>query len=328
MGREAIRRIRVKSGFTLVELLVVIAIIGVLVGLLLPAVQAAREAARRSACQNNLKQWGLAFHNHHDARNAFPMGIRTLNAWGPSFAVYLLPFMELQATYDGLDLTGATANPGYSGNCTKPVVNNVSFPTFACPSMPLPNRGLTATCGTNTQLLTYLGVAGAVSDTNFPESRNSADHATFGTISGGGMLPPNQAVSLRDCTDGSSRTLLLGEHSTFMLQGTTRIQAVGQHGWMMGANTSAQVNSSWPAGGDFRTFNLTSVRYAIGDDRYTGNGKSQQNYPGNLPFISAHPNGAQALFADGSAAFLSSALDLALLKQFATRDDGRVGSLP
>lgn len=347
-------RTSIRSGFTLVELLVVIAIIGTLVGLLLPAVQSARESARRSQCSNSLKQQGLAFQNCHDTQRAFPNGGAgtswwatpySAETWGHSQWVRLLPYMEENGAYSQLKWCskgGAVLNSGWDGNYT--VWQNMRVKALICPSSSLKNNGPWNNFTSN-----YYGIAGAAPMQFGPQPTGSFqstagmafnDDGAWGITSGRGMVPnygngtsnvaPDavgpqiNGVTMAQCSDGTSKTLLVGEMSGLVF-GAAGVEGQDRRpsrnwGWHMGGL------SGWRDWGP-HTNNVT-LRYApnakvLGQPGVRDWGAWADASPANAPLTSAHPGGVMTMKVDGSVAYMSDGIDLQTMTLLAVRDDGQ-----
>lgn len=291
MNRESQRR----RAFTLIELLVVIAIIAVLIALLLPAVQQAREAARRSQCKNNLKQIGIAFHNYHDAHGVLPPGYidndplanvtnQNMLGWG----TFILPFVDQGPLFNLIGQSGACAAswPTVSDMTTSsstvptPYAKTV-LQTFLCPTDP--------GSGINTKVHSY-------GKSNYTGVGGSGYRSSSPTAHPTGTFYDNSRVSLRDVTDGSSNTAMVGERGS----------AGSKYGTIWVGN---------PSDGEYYTQCAVmdnSVYYSINE------------LPGSWNFSSSHTGGAHFLFGDGSVHFLSDSLDLATYANLGAIADGKV----
>jgi prepilin-type N-terminal cleavage/methylation domain-containing protein len=343
-----------RSGFTLVELLVVIAIIGTLVGLLLPAVQAARESARRSQCSNNLKQQGLAFQNHHDAMQAFPNGGAGTSwwstpysgeTWGHSQWVRLLPFMEQTGAYSRLKWCakgGTVLSSGWDGNAA--VWQDLKIKALICPSSSLKGGGPWNNFASN-----YYGIAGAVpmqfgpqptgvfqstagmahnndGDWGYTSGRGMVPNYGNGTagVSGDAVGPQIVGINMSQCSDGLSKTLLVGEMGAVVKGTAVGVEGEDRRpgrnwGWQMGGL------SGWRDWGP-HTNNVT-LRYApnakvLGQPGVKDWSGWADASPANPPLTSAHPGGVMTLRGDASVQFMTDNIDLQTMTLLAVRDDG------
>lgn len=335
-------------GFTLVELLVVIAIIGILVALLLPAIQSAREAARRAQCVNKEKQIGLAILNYESAKKQLPLAYTpnyTGDPWKgvcPNIAVatgtgnssnglphhfvltFILPYIENQALYDQIDLTGGTGGPdadrqnwdqNHVLSPTKHTYNadvvKVDIPDFLCPSAE--NRPGDYT--TDYFLMANVvpngasGYCALIDATGLARQKRAVEKLP-------GLLQ-DMPTSLKKCTDGLSKTFMF-------LESAGRPLAYGPN------HNPIQTGLSISNG------RMSKDYHWCDDNVYAIWGNSQDpncpittvmncnNYQAPYSF---HTGGGNELFGDGSVSFVNENIDLDTFMSLYTRAADDLGSL-
>ena len=315
------RRLR---AFTLVELLVVIAIIGVLVALLLPAVQAARESSRRSKCMNSLRQFGMAFHSHHDTNQLFPDGgenwsptayPRTMKNGVPGTApdqnwgwgYQILPFIEQTAVWREPDdgrVRGATLPIYFCSSRRKPMAITVGPTT---PQIPAGMIDYVGNAGTEeflppvqSQMVNGIGV-------DIPGA--AVGNGTDGVVVRRPGQFPNrgQPVRIAIITDGTSNTLLIGE-KRLRPENLGKPQPHDDQGFTSGWDRDEVCWGNVAPDGDRR-----------GQD-------------GFYQFGSAHPSGFNATMCDGSVRIIryniqsnntpTASVPLGVWQRLCKRDDG------
>ena len=331
-----IRSQKCPLGFTLVELLVVIAIIGILIALLLPAVQAAREAARRMQCVNNLKQIGLALHNHHATLNNFPIGARPgpdltslyphghSGRTGRNWKALILPYLEQTALTESLDFETGMFAWDWGGN---EILKGLVIPGYNCPSSPFDpldtvDRG--SSYAEEAQKHEYVGIAGAYPD---PAGRqNQCGKTQFGWFCRNGLLLANESKAIRDVNDGTSNTIIVAEQSGkvlveengAMVEYPIRVNYAGGWAGMMGTKTADKASGHY-----YAMAGLTTARWAL-NARTAVVGSSDYCSANNTILNSSHPGVVDVLMADGSVQSMGEDMDVDILRQLCSADDGQL----
>lgn len=292
-------------GFTLIELLVVIAIIAVLIALLLPAVQQAREAARRTQCKNNLKQLGLALHNYHDIHRVLPSGWISVDNGvqsahdglnGAGWGTMILPLIDQSPLYNQFNADLAIHDP-----VNLPFLSQ-TLKAWQCPSDPKPLRWQIEEEGNPGNVLAelptanYIGLFGTIELDGCENSPGTAPVSPNGQCVGDGVFYHNSRTRLRDITDGTTNTIMLGERRT---------------------DTDLGWYSTWPG------------MIAEGEEafqRILGSADHVPNDPAAHldDFSSHHEGGAQFCLADGSVRFVTENIDHGVYQSLATIGGGEV----
>jgi prepilin-type N-terminal cleavage/methylation domain-containing protein/prepilin-type processing-associated H-X9-DG protein len=311
--RISLQEMRHRRGFTLIELLVVIAIIAVLISLLLPAVQSAREAARRAQCTNNLKQLTLAAHNYLDSNNTFPMGDHYGRNWqnGGLIRQDAGHFVGLTAFYEQGAIFNALNSSVMIYMYPNSTVSGVGLTILWCPSdgdiaglryPGFPEDGWDCSPIPMT-FSSYAGNLGPLiyqyNDMGLNSMQGVFAHNGNQVAGGSTSFRP---VGIASITDGTSNTIIYGEHAH------SRISATNDQGDYYGIN--------WWTSGDYGDTTFSSIfppNYFVSTDQANAANAQVQIVPRQSNFsvtaTSMHPGGANFAFCDGSVRFLKNSIN-------------------
>jgi prepilin-type N-terminal cleavage/methylation domain-containing protein/prepilin-type processing-associated H-X9-DG protein len=321
MSRTPNRR---TAGFTLIELLVVIAIIAVLIGLLLPAVQKVREAAARSQCQNNLKQIGLAFHNHESAYGYYP----TTTDDHLGVMVYVLPYLEQDAVYRRFDIKQPYDT---TGNIA---ASKTTIKTFLCPSAvgPIDKAGQESNSGYMSDVMPRGDYA--VCDEVKPDlsgdedwepgQPNTLNLVDTASLKQRGMLnkdfPKTTPVSI---SDGLSNTLMV-------------VEKAGCTQWWGTLNGKRQVRPQDPAAGVSEDHEPSSWNWAhpANDFGLAGTDPTTGDSPGGIAVngdnndtFGFHLGAVNVVMGDGSVRIVRDSIEIRLYARMVTAIAGEINGI-